>query len=393
VAEAASALALANGLAGRVPEAREHHGEAVAALDGLDDRALAERIEIFFYLAWAETYIEELELSLATAERGIALSRATGQGHLLVPLMLSRPLPLDGLGRLAESIAAGEEAIEAARTSPNPQYLFWALWECAYSHAMAGNIERALELCEESTELSRDLAPNFLFWSQPASTYGHVIRESGEAERGLQIELDALGGPEMPRISAYERVIALQQLTEALVAAGRTGEAAEFAERARADAERLGLPGTRALAAQAQATVLLARGEAAEAARLAAEAWKPTAARGLRLDAAHLRRLEAGRSRRSESARRPSPRCGRPSRSSTRFHRCAHATRSGGSSASWAPGQSRAARPPTAAASRRSARASGRSLSSSPTAGRTRRSRRSCTCQRRPWSRTCGTCS
>jgi diaminopimelate decarboxylase len=32
-----------------------------------------------------------------------------------------------------------EEAIESARTSPNPQYLFWALWECAYSHAMANN--------------------------------------------------------------------------------------------------------------------------------------------------------------------------------------------------------------------------------------------------------------
>ena len=292
LAEAASALALAKGLAGRVPEAREHHAEAVTALAGLDDRALAERIEIFFYLSWAETYIEELELAIATAERGIALSRATGQGHLLVPLMLSRPLPLDGLGRLAESIAASEEAIEAARTSPNPQYLFWALWECAYSHAMAGNIERALELCEDSTVLSRGLAPNFLFWSQPGSTYGHVLRESGEPDRGLQIELDALGGPEMPRISAYERVIALQQLTEALVVAGRVDEADEFAERVHADAERLALPGARALAAQAQATVLLARGEAAEAARLAGEAWEPTVARGLRLDAAHLRRLQ-----------------------------------------------------------------------------------------------------
>jgi DNA-binding NarL/FixJ family response regulator len=292
VAEAAAALALAHGLAGDVPEARERRAQAVAALEGVGEPVLADRIELFFYLAWAETYIEELESAIATANRGIELSRATGQGHLIVPLMLTRALPLDALGRLAESVAVGEEAIEAARASQNPQYLFWALWECAYSHAMAGNIERALELCEESTEISRGLAPNFLFWSQPGSTYGHVLRESGEPERGFEIEMEALGGPEMPRISSYERVIALQQTVEALVALGRIDEAEPFADRADADAERMDLPGVRALAAQARATVLLARGEAAEAARLAGEAWRPTLARGLRLDAAHLRRLQ-----------------------------------------------------------------------------------------------------
>jgi DNA-binding NarL/FixJ family response regulator len=291
VAEAAAALALAHGLAGRVPEARERRAEAVAALEGVDEGALADRIEIFFYLAWAETYVEELESAIATADRGIEISRATGQGHLIVPLMLTRALPLDGLGRLGESVAVGEEAIEAARASQNPQYLFWALWECAYSHAMAGNIERALELCEESTECSRGLAPNFLFWSQPGSTYGHVLREAGEPDRGLEIEMEALGGPEMPRISAYERVMALQQCTEAYVAAGRIDVAEDLASRAEADARRIGLPGTHALAAQARAAVLLARGEAEEAARLAGDAWEPTAARGLRLDAAHLLRL------------------------------------------------------------------------------------------------------
>ena len=157
---------------------------------------------------------------------------------------------------------------------------------------MAGNIERALELCEESAEASRGLAPNFLFWSQPGSTYGHVLRESGQPEQGLEIELEALGGVEMPRISAYERVIALQQCTEAMVGMGRIEEAQAMADRTEADAARLGSPGARALAAQARAAVLLACGEAAEAARVTADAWEATASRGLRLDAAHLRRLQ-----------------------------------------------------------------------------------------------------
>jgi DNA-binding CsgD family transcriptional regulator len=292
VAEAASALSLAHGLAGRVEPARKHHGEAHDALEGLPDAALAERIEIFFYLAWAENYIEEPELAIATAERGIALSRATGQGHLLVPLMLARALPCDFLGRLAESVELTEEALAAARISPNPQYLFWALWECAYSHVNAGDVERALALCEESMEASRGLAPNFLSWSQPGTTYGWALSHNGQAERGLALSQEAAGGPEYPRLSPYERALAFQQLTEGLLALGRLAEAEEYVVRCEVLAEQLGLASTHALAAEARAALLLAQGRAGEARTIAAAAREPVASRGLRLDAAHLRRIE-----------------------------------------------------------------------------------------------------
>ena len=292
VAEAASALSLAEGLAGRVERAHEHHAEATAALEGLPDGVLVDRIEIFFYLAWAETYIEEPEQAIATAERGLTLSRATGQGHLVVPLMLARALPCDLLGRLSESVRVTEEALAAARTAPNPQYLFWALWECAYSHVIAGDIGRALALLEESTEASRGLAHNFLSWSQPGTTYGWALIHNGEPERGVPMYVDAAGGPEAPRISPYERALLFQQIGEGLVALGRLDEMEEYVGRAERLAERLGLTGPNALAAEARATLLLARGRAEEAARVAAEARRPTAARGLRLDAAHLRRLE-----------------------------------------------------------------------------------------------------
>jgi DNA-binding NarL/FixJ family response regulator len=292
VAEAASALSLAHGLAGRVEPARKHHREAHDALEGLPDAALAERIEIFFYLAWAENYIEEPELAIATAERGIALSRATGQGHLLVPLMLARALPCDFLGRLAESVELTEEALAAARTSPNPQYLFWALWECAYSHVNAGDVERALALCEESVEASRGLAPNFLSWSQPGTTYGWALSHNGQAERGLALSLEAAGGPDLPRLSPYERALGFQQFTEGLLGLGRVAEAEESVVRCERLADLLGLPGTRALAAEARAALLLAQGRASEARATAAQGREPVASRGLRFDAAHLRRLE-----------------------------------------------------------------------------------------------------
>jgi len=292
VAEAASALSLSDGLAGRVDQAREHHAEAVGALEGLTDDVLADRVEIFFYLAWAENYIEDHEQAIATAERGIALSRATGQGHLLVPLMLARALPNDMLGRLAESVKATEEALAAARTSPNPQYLFWALWECGYSHVIAGDAERSLALCEESLEASRGLAHNFLSWSQPGTTYGWALIHTGQPERGVPMYIQAAGGPDAPRLSTYERVLAFQQVTDGLVRLGRLDEAEEYVVRTERLAEQLGLPGAHALAAEARAALLLARGRPEQVLPIAAQAREPAAARGLRLDAAHLRRLE-----------------------------------------------------------------------------------------------------
>jgi tetratricopeptide (TPR) repeat protein len=183
----------------------------------------------------------------------------------LVPLMLARALPCDFLGRLAESVELTEEALAAARTSPNPQYLFWALWECAYSHVNAGDLERALALCEESVEASRGLAPNFLSWSQPGSTYGWALSLAGQPERGFEMSLEAVGGLEAPRLSAYERLLGFQQVTDTLLALGRLEEAEAYVGRAERMAERLGLPGGHALAAEARAALLLAQGRASEA--------------------------------------------------------------------------------------------------------------------------------
>src|SRR5215211_481212 len=293
VAEAAAAASLAHALAGRVAAARERHVEAVEALEGLPDEVLADRIEIFFYLAWAQNYIEEPERAIATAERGLAISRATGQGHLMVPLLLACALPNDLLGRIAESLRVTEEAVDAARTSPNPQYLFWALWECAYSHVLAGNTERALECAEESALAARGLPHNFLSWSQPGSVYGWALSHEGELERGLAISIEAAGGPEAPRLSAYERAIAFQQISDALVTLGRLDEAEFYVRRCDELTEMLGLPGARALAAQARAYLLLARERPEDARRVAIEAREPAMACGFRFEAASLRRLEA----------------------------------------------------------------------------------------------------
>ena len=292
LAEAAAALSVGEAVAAQLDDARELHAEAREALQGVDDVELADRLEIFYYLAWAENFMEGPELALETAERGLALSRTSGQGHLLVPLMLARVFPLEVLGRLEEAVAVAEEALQAARNSPNPQYLFWALWECGYAHLLAGGLERALALSEESARAAEGLARNFLSWPQPGSVYGAALIAAGELERGFATGLEGIGGPDAPLLSPFERPLAWQGLVEALLELGRPEEAEPYVERAERLAEQLDLHLPRALAAQARAQFLLHQGDAPRALEAAAAGRELAERRGLRFDAAKLRWLE-----------------------------------------------------------------------------------------------------
>jgi hypothetical protein len=62
-----------------------HLDEAITLLDELADSELASRLDAAFYLGWAEFLTERFDDAVRHLERGIAVSRATGQGHLSCP--------------------------------------------------------------------------------------------------------------------------------------------------------------------------------------------------------------------------------------------------------------------------------------------------------------------
>ena len=101
IAAAAAALAPRRGRRRRASSrAREHRAEAVALLDAARRRRSSRRASTrFYYLGWAENYLERYDEALAHVDRGIAIARATGQGRLLVPLMLAKGYPLEMQGR------------------------------------------------------------------------------------------------------------------------------------------------------------------------------------------------------------------------------------------------------------------------------------------------------
>ena len=153
---AASALALGEAAAaGSRPPA--HRAEALEQIERMDDGELANRLETLYYLGWAETYLEHYDDAIARAERGVSIARATGEGRLLVPLMLLRGYPFEMQGRLAEAHEISATALEIAQLSANPHFEFWSLCELAWACYFAGDLDGTIAASDESVRWGTDL--------------------------------------------------------------------------------------------------------------------------------------------------------------------------------------------------------------------------------------------
>ena len=224
----------------------------------------------------------------------MAISRATGRGDLLVPLLLGQSLGLLELGRAQPAEEVTDEAILVARGSGNPQDVVWALWERGRVALEAGDHAAAQALAEEALHLSRDLSPTLLAAGEPGWTLGLALIAGGEHDRGRAFVLDALGGPDAPRVVAAERAAVWEQLALGALRAGEPADAAEWAERAERLAAMLGLALPAAQAARATGAVLLAQGDAAGALAAAERAVAAAEPVGAQREAAQSRLL-AGR--------------------------------------------------------------------------------------------------
>jgi DNA-binding CsgD family transcriptional regulator/tetratricopeptide (TPR) repeat protein len=292
IAAAAAALALGEAAAVKVDAAREHRDEALEQIRRMEDAELADRLEAIYCLGWAQNYLEHYDDSIALAERGARIARATGNGRLLLPLMLLRGYPFEMQGRLAEANETCETAVEIARTSANPHFLFWALFELAWARYFAGDLEGTLAAGEESVEVGGRLTGGTMPSAGGGAGWALAVAkfELGDVE-GARRLMDEVGGDEMKYWIPVERFFNWENVALTELALGNVEAADSVATRAEQTAADIDLRLPTALAARTRAAVQLASGDADAACRAAEQSISAGVAIGARLQVACGRSL------------------------------------------------------------------------------------------------------
>ena len=182
--------------------------------------------------------------------------------------MLVMGYPFEMQGKVKEAVELCETAVEAARLSANPHYLFWALFELGFALYHVGDLDAVIEVCEESADVGGRLVGGTMpaggggpGWMLAAAQF-----ELGELDRGFET-MGALGGGDLDQAPPVERCFYWESLALAELARDRPEDADAYARRAEEHAAHLGLAIPAATAGRARAAVLLHEGEPLDAAR------------------------------------------------------------------------------------------------------------------------------
>jgi ATP/maltotriose-dependent transcriptional regulator MalT len=264
VLEAASlaldALALAAGAPGT---ARPSVERAAAAFDRLPEPDVTRRLPGLWMLAWAQSALGRFDVALELLGRARRMASTSGRELVLVLVSLESVRPLRELGRLAEAVAAGEEALDRARLAGNAQQLVGA--QCALSAARlaAGDVSGALREAEEAQSV--DAPPGFYRAAQPGWSLGAALTAAGNPQRGAAALLEAFGGAAMPLVIPADRPAAAADLVEAQLAAGDLAAAEDALAHGQAAADEAGTGWAAATIARARAAAMIAAGRPHEA--------------------------------------------------------------------------------------------------------------------------------
>jgi predicted ATPase/DNA-binding CsgD family transcriptional regulator len=236
--------------------------EAQALVGALSDEQAAERLQMLFWLGVARWFTGSFQAARAQAERGLELARRTGQGMLAPSFVMLRGGTCLEVGQIDAAEVDANEAFESALVSGNEQVAYWSSVGLAWIALARGKPEDAIAMAETSRKL---------VGMRPVSQLGWTIAEARLGLRdpeGALAALETYGGVN-PGLWTLERVRALEVLVRVLLALDRVEEADRWARRVPVESggRRTGVFG--AIDARARAAVLLARGDPADAARVA----------------------------------------------------------------------------------------------------------------------------
>jgi ATP/maltotriose-dependent transcriptional regulator MalT len=234
--------------------------EAETRVDALSDEALAERLEMMLPLANAQLYGDRSEAP--AAERGLRVASQTGQGFLGSMFRAQLGYSAERSGQLESAREAADEAVESALVSGNATLLWWGAQLSAWIAVAQGRASDAIADAQLALGPTRSGSPTSASW-----TLADARLAAGDPSGALEtLESNEWFDPGLP---PSDRLRALDVVVRTHLALGRRDEAADWAARATEEAggRQTGVFG--ALTRLIEARVLLARGEAQEAARAA----------------------------------------------------------------------------------------------------------------------------
>lgn len=247
--------------------ARAALDRATAGLDALDDATLASQPAVPTYVGIAQHLNERFAAATRTGTRALEIARRTGQAQLVVTLLGLRAISLTFRLELDAALEAAEAAEEAARLQGVPHLLHFALWIRALVHDVRGEASDADRAVREGSALTAGLEPSKLTRTA-ACEFAALDEDPLRAMEAMATH----AGPLLELVDPTHRTWLLLRMVRAAIAGGELELAEQWAEDAAAHAERLGLAAGAVRAACACAEVVLARGDAAEAAIVAEHA-------------------------------------------------------------------------------------------------------------------------
>lgn len=290
-------------LLGGSEEASPHLARAAELMAVLSDAELAGRIEAVNRLGWAELYLERFAAAVAYFERGLAISRASGQSQFVPYMLQGQALAEATLGNRDAALELSERSIESARLMNIEFVLAAVLVSRGATALMVGDLEIVIAAAREALELLGEMDTS-VFAEIGGAGLAAALVEAGELGAEPDSCVALAGGWELPKLSPAYRAQFQEVLTRGWLAAGETERARECAARAEAAAEELGLPMALAQGWRARAAVLLAGGQPKEAAELALRSAESAAGAGARVEAARSRAL-AGKALAAQGEREP----------------------------------------------------------------------------------------
>jgi DNA-binding CsgD family transcriptional regulator len=264
---------------------------AIDRLARIDDPEIGAGLGGAVHVATAALLGERFEDGYATLDRALTIARATRQDGFLGRLAITRAQLQRQRLNLDEALADVEVAEEGARLQGVRSTLHHALWTKAIVHLDRGEGTDAERIAAESAELLDELEASTL--TRTGRCAVAAIHEEQDAERCIR-EMTAAGGPMLEGVDETWRTWLLLVLVRAAVATERLDEAREWSAELARHAEAMALPAGAVRGACAQAEILLATGDPAEAGRLAVGAAERAGRIGARRDELAARLL-AGR--------------------------------------------------------------------------------------------------